>query len=302
MVFPTCQWVVLLYNLPTMTLTHQVAVITGGSKGIGREIAIAFAREGCSVVLVARGEAALRQTASDIKKETGKEVMVFALDVTDTSALLLMVQSITATLGQIHILVHAAAAVGPIGAFEDNDPEDWEQTMMANIMGTYHVARAVIPSMIAHKRGVIITFAGGGAFGARARFSAYSVSKAAVVRLTDAMSQELQPYGITVNGISPGQVNTDMFEAMLAAGPDNVGQAGWTEFQKRLETGGDPIEDVGKLALFLVSDAGRQITGRVISVQWDPWKQLPQYTDALMASDIYTMRRIKPEDYGKHWN
>lgn len=285
----------------TNILQDRVAIVTGGSRGIGKEIALAYAREGCKVALAARNEKALRETAALINKETGIEALVCPLDITDQASVAAMARDVVACFGRIDILVNAAAVVGPIGRFEDAEFEGWEKTMSVNILGTYAVMQAVIPTMIALKHGTIITFAGGGAFGARERFSAYSVSKAAVVRLTDAAAMELKEYGITVNGISPGQVNTEMFDAMVAAGPEKVGAKGWAEFQKRKQTGGDRIEDVARLALFLVSDEGRRITGRVISVQWDPWEHFPQYADELMASDIYTMRRIKPEDYGKSW-
>jgi NAD(P)-dependent dehydrogenase (short-subunit alcohol dehydrogenase family) len=282
-------------------LQDRVAIITGGNKGIGREIALAYAREGCRVVLVARGQQGLRETAAFIQNETGAEALCFAVDITQKTALEAMVRAASARFQRIDILVNAAAIVGPIGPFETCDETGWERTISVNVLGTYAAMRSVIPSMIARKCGTIINFAGGGAFGARERFSAYSVSKAAVVRLTDAAARELRDYGITVNGISPGQVNTEMFDTMVAAGRENVGEKGWAEFEQRKQTGGDPIGEVARFALFLVSEEGRRITGRVMSVQWDPWEHLPRYVDELMTSDIYTMRRITPKDYGKNW-
>ena len=282
-------------------LQDRVAIITGGHKGIGREIALSFGREGCRLVLIARDESALRDTAAFIQKETGAEVLVFAVDVTQHTALEAMARAVTARFQRIDILVNAAAIVGPIGPFETCDEAEWEKTISVNVLGTYAAMRSVIPTMIAQHSGTIINFAGGGAFGARERFSAYSVSKAAVVRLTDAAARELGGYGITVNGISPGQVNTEMFHTMVAAGREKIGEKGWAEFEQRKQTGGDPIGEVARFALFLVSEEGRKITGRVMSVQWDPWEHLPRYVDELMASDIYTMRRITPKDYGKHW-
>jgi hypothetical protein len=92
-----------------------------------------------------------------------------------------------------------------------------------------------------------------------------------------------------------------MFDTMVAAGRENVGEKGWAEFEQRKQTGGDPIGEVARFALFLVSEEGRKITGRVMSVQWDPWEHFPRYVDELMTSDIYTMRRITPKDYGKNW-
>jgi NAD(P)-dependent dehydrogenase (short-subunit alcohol dehydrogenase family) len=282
-------------------LQDQVAIITGGSRGIGREIALCYARAGCRTVLVARDQQRLDETAAFIHRETGAEVLCHAVDVTQKAPVEAMVRAATARFQRIDILVNAAAIVGPIGPFETSDETEWARTISVNVLGTYAAMRSVIPTMIAHQRGTIINFAGGGAFGARERFSAYSVSKAAVVRLIDAAAKELGDHGITVNGISPGQVNTEMFDTMVAAGREQVGETAWAEFEQRKATGGDPVGEVARFALFLVSEEGRKITGRVMSVRWDPWEQLPRYVDELMASDIYTMRRITPKDHGKHW-
>jgi NAD(P)-dependent dehydrogenase (short-subunit alcohol dehydrogenase family) len=282
-------------------LQDRVAIITGGNRGIGKEIALAYAREGCRVVLVARDEEALRDTAAAIQRDSGTEALWFAVDVAQKALFDPLVHAVTARFQRVDILVNAAAIVGPIGRFEGCDETEWEQTISVNVLGTYVATRSVVPTMIARRWGTIINFAGGGAFGARERFSAYSVSKAAVVRLTDAAALELREYGITVNGISPGQVNPAMFDAMVAAGRDNVGEKGWAEFEHRTQTGGDPIGDVARLALYLVSEEGRRITGRVMSVRWDPWERLAPHVDELMTSDIYTMRRITPKDHGKDW-
>ena len=207
-------------------LQDQVAIITGGSRGIGREIALAYAREGCRIALVARDEKRLREAATLIHKETGTESLCFGVDITEKGSLAAMVRAVTTRFQRIDVLVNAAAIVGPIGPFETCDETEWERTISVNVLGTYEAMRSVIPTMIALKRGTIINFAGGGAFGARERFSAYSVSKAAVVRLTDAAATELRDHGITVNGISPGQVNTEMFDTMVAAGREKVGENG----------------------------------------------------------------------------
>ncbi len=297
----TSRWDERAYDMTQQMLGDRVAIITGGSKGIGREIALSYARAGCRIVLVARDEKELRETAAFIQEETGAEALFFAVDITQKAPLEAMVHAVTTRFQRIDILVNAAAIVGPIGPFETCDEAEWEKTISVNVLGTYVATRSVVPAMIARRWGTIINFAGGGAFGARERFSAYSVSKAAVVRLTDAAAKELGDHGITVNGISPGQVNTEMFETMVAAGREKVGEAGWVEFEQRKQTGGDPIGEVARFALFLTSEEGRKITGRVMSVQWDPWEHFPRYVDELMTSDIYTMRRITPKDHGKTW-
>ena len=214
-------------------LQDRVAIITGGSRGIGREVALTYAREGCRIVLVARDEKRLREAATLIQKEAGTEALCFGVDITEKASLEAMVRAVTARFQRIDILVNAAAIVGPIGPFETCDKTEWERTISVNVLGTYEAIRSVIPAMIARKRGTIINFAGGGAFGARERFSAYSVSKAAVVRLTDAAAAELRDHGITVNGISPGQVNT-------AGGISSTAMARWRSFTPAGPTGKRP--------------------------------------------------------------
>ena len=88
---------------------------------------------------------------------------------------------------------------------------------------------------------------------------------------------------------------------MFAAGEDKVGKEAWSEFQERKRSGGDSIVEVARLALFLVSEKARKITGRIICAKWDPWENFSEHLDELAASDIYTMRRIKPQDYGKDY-
>ncbi len=134
-------------------MNDQVAIITGGSRGIGREIALAYAREGCNVALVARDAAKLEQTAALIFQETGREALSFVLDITDNDAVQAMARDVSSKWKRIDILVNAAAIVGPIGPFEEPALDGWEQTMKVNVLGTYDVVQAVLPTMIQQKRG-----------------------------------------------------------------------------------------------------------------------------------------------------
>lgn len=269
-----------------------VAVITGGSRGIGAAIAKAYAQAGYRLVLIARR---IHQDATDSPFKAA-----YAGDVCDPAFLTHVAHLTEKRFHRVDVLVNAAGQVGPVGPFAENDPGEWIRTLHTNLVGTYTAMRAFLPLMVATNAGTIINFAGGGAFGNRENFSAYSVSKAAVVRLTDAAAMELKRYGITVNAISPGQINTKLFDEMMAAGPDRVGESGWSEFQQRKRTGGDSMTAVTDLALWLASPQARALTGRVISAKWDPWRTIP--LDQLAASDIYTMRRITPKDYGYEWH
>ena len=130
--------------------------------------------------------------------------------------------------------------------------------------------------------------------------NAPSTAKAALVRFTETLALEAADRGIRVNAISPGILNTEMVEAVVRAGPVNAGE----DYARVLEvkrTGGQPPEKAAALAYYLASPASQGITGRLISAVWDPWTTLDAHVEELRLSDIYTLRRITPEDRGKQW-
>ena len=110
------------------------------------------------------------------------------------------------------------------------------------------------------------------------------------------MAEELISFNIDVNCVAPGALNTRLLEEIIEAGPQKVGEEFYQQSLKQKESGGVPLEIGANLCAFLVSSASNGITGKLISAKWDPWKNLPQYIDALRSSDIYTLRRIVPED------
>jgi 3-oxoacyl-[acyl-carrier protein] reductase len=107
--------------------------------------------------------------------------------------------------------------------------------------------------------------------------------------------------GIDVNAVAPGALNTRLLEDVLAAGPDKIGEAAYAQALKQRASGGTPLQKGVELCAFLASRASDGITGRLISAVWDPWADLPAHLDELRRSDIYTLRRIVPEDRGKSW-
>lgn len=288
-------------NDSSKILKGKTALITGGGRGIGKEVARVYAREGCCLALVARTEKELAETASEIRAESGVTVETYAVDVSDSDAIERAVAGAYERMGALDIAVNAAGVIKPICLVEESDPLEWKRVVEVNLLGTYHVIRSVLPYMKKAKRGVIINFSGGGAFGPFPHFSAYASSKAAAVRLTETIAEEVKEDGITVNALSPGAINTKMFDDILSAGASRMGDRQWREFEEREKKGGDSVEAACGLALFLASEEARGITGKAISAQWDPWKGLSEHTDELMSSDMYTLRRIKPEDRGKEW-
>ena len=282
-----------------MILKDKVSIITGGSIGIGKEIATGFAKEGAHLVLVARSSSELEKAKEELKSY-GTRVEIFSADVSKEEAAKSVVDSTLEKFGTINILVNCAGIYGPIGFVTDIDTEKWIETIHINLYGTFLCIKAVLPTMIKNKKGKIINLSGGGAVSPFPRFSAYSASKAAVVRLTETLAEEIKEYNIDINAIAPGAVNTrllaQVLEAGEAAGKDFVAKA----FKQKQE-GGVPAEKVAELAVFLASSKSDGLTGRLISLLWDNWSEIPQHLDKIMSSDIYTMRRIIPKERGYEW-
>jgi NAD(P)-dependent dehydrogenase (short-subunit alcohol dehydrogenase family) len=151
------------------------------------------------------------------------------------------------------------------------------------------------------RRGKILILSGGGATAPMANLSAYAASKAAVVRLMETLAVEAKDFGIDVNAIAPGAMNTRFLDEALAAGPEKLGPAYFARLVQQKQSGGVPLEKAADLAAFLASEESNGITGKLISAQWDPWTTLDAHKGELASTDIYTLRRIVPEDRGKHW-
>ena len=276
-----------------MHLQDKVAIITGAGRGNGSAIALAYAQEGAHIVAVARTVEEIQQTAQEVQG-LGRRALAVRADVSRSSEVGAMVGAALGEFGRIDILVNCAGIYGPIGPLATLDPEAWLQTIAVNLGGAFLCCRAVLPAMIGQRCGRIINLSGGGATSPRPNFSAYAVSKAAAVRLTETLAEEVRPYGIQVNAIAPGGVNTRLIDAVLTAG-EAAGKEGLEE-AKRLKAGqGTPPEEVAALAVFLASDASQGLTGRLISVVWDDWRSMASRIDRIMASDFYTLRRTVPQ-------
>ncbi|KPV47831.1 dehydrogenase, partial [Kouleothrix aurantiaca] len=181
---------------------------------------------------------------------------------------------------------------------------DWDarvEAMQINLFGTVLMTRAVIPHFRPRGYGKIINLSGGGATAPLPRFSAYAASKSAVVRLTETFAHELRDAHVDVNAIAPGALNTRLLDEVLAAGPEHVGDDFYARSLKQRDQGGAPLEKGAALATFLASAASDGITGRLLSAVWDDWATLPERREHLEATDIYTLRRIVPEDRGQQW-
>lgn len=286
-----------------MRLKGLNIVVTGANRGMGLEMAGAFLREGASVAICARDGAKLAEAGKKLGSIKGGGVVIAkALDVSHEAAVQAFASETVRAFGRVHVLVNNAGVYGPKGPTEEVNSAEWIKAVQINLFGVFFACKYFIPHMKAAGGGRIINLSGGGATNPLPMISSYAASKAAVVRLTETLALELRPFNIFVNAIAPGALDTRMLDEVLAAGPDKVGKEFYAKALKQKETGGAPLEKGAELAVYLASPESGELTGRLISAVWDPWRDLAGHKDELSASDIYTLRRIVPEDRGKKWS
>jgi NAD(P)-dependent dehydrogenase (short-subunit alcohol dehydrogenase family) len=287
-----------------MNLTGRTCIVTGASGGLGSHLVLRFWHEGASLLLAGRNLEALQALVDSLPPApcAGQKFVTFAGDLREQSTASKLVARAKEEFSALTILVNNAAIQGPIGPIWENNLGEWEETIRLNLYVPATLCALVLPWMMSKSYGKIINISGGGATSGRARFSAYSTAKAGLVRLTETLAQELETVGVDVNAIAPGMMPTQMLQEILAAGSDRAGSSEYEKIQEPGEIGNLAFRKAVDLAMFLASSESDGITGRLISAIWDHWQDLPQNKLELQKSDIYTLRRIVPNDRGIDWD
>jgi 3-oxoacyl-[acyl-carrier protein] reductase len=288
-----------------MSRSERTAVITGASKGLGKKIAEVFVKNGMSVVLCARSKKELDDVVAELakfKSNQDQEIISHALDVSDFGQVDEFARKILSKNPQINILVNNAGIHGPLGEFENNEWDEWQEAINVNLLGAVYLCKKFVPHFKKQNYGKIINLSGGGATGTLPRMSAYAISKVGLVRFTEILAVELAKYHIDVNAIAPGAMLTELNEKVLEQGAEKIGDDYYKKLKQLLDNGGTPLSQPAELALYLASSESDGITGKLISAPWDPWKKFDQHREELKNSDIYTLRRITPADRGKNWD
>ncbi|MEK6666902.1 MAG: SDR family oxidoreductase [candidate division NC10 bacterium] len=195
-----------------MRLKDQVVIVTGAGRGIGRAVALAFAREGAAVALAARTASELEGVADQIRRASGRALAV-PTDVTREESVAALVEKTLAEFKKVDILV-TAAGVAAFAPLVDTKPEDWDRMMAVNVRGVFLTCRAVLPSMMSQRRGTIINIVSVAAKRAIPGGAAYAASKHAVFGLTQVIAEEMRPHGVRVGALSPGAVDTALWDTV----------------------------------------------------------------------------------------
>ena len=237
-----------------MTLEGRTAIVTGGGQGIGRAICGIFTEEGASVVVVDIDESRAGETARQLNRE-GRTATAVRADVSSGAEIEALVDGVLADSGRVDILVNNAG-LAVFRSVEQCTEEEWDRVMAVNLKGPFLLAKALLPAMKAQRSGAVINLASvAGKTGGVVSGAPYSVSKAGLECLTKSLARELAPYGVRVNAIAPGIIDT-----ALTAHHDQ-------SFVDAIPLGGkgEP-RDVAEAALFLASDRSRHITGEILDV------------------------------------
>ena len=285
------------------TLEGRTAIITGASQGLGKAIASAYVAAGANVVLCARDEKLLSDTASELQKSAGqtRQVVSLVADVAREHDVRRVVGAALDYFGRLEILVNNAGVYGPMGRIDEVPWEAWVDAMSINLLGSVRFAREVVPHFKERRYGKIIQLSGGGASSPLPGISAYAASKAAIVRFAETLALEMRQFNVDINSIAPGALNTRLLDEVLCAGPERVGADFFGRSQRQRAQGGTPMEVPARLAVFLASASSDGITGKLISAVWDDWESFPQHLQELRDSDVYTLRRIVAKDRGLGW-
>ncbi len=281
-------------------MNERVALITGSSQGFGEFLARRFWDAGYSLCLIARSDVGLEQVVTTLPASKEQQVISMVCDLGDQAQIAELSVKVRGCFSRLDVLINNAAIHGPIGPLLETDFSLWQQTIQVDLLAPVFLCRSFIPWMQEIGGGSIINLSGGGATGPRPNFSAYATAKAGLVRFSETLAEETKPYGVRVNCIAPGAMNTALLGEIL----ENGAAAGEQEFalaNKVFTEGGALMKNVADLALFLASPASKGITGKLISAVWDDWEHWPEHLDDLSSSDVYTLRRIVGRDRGFSW-
>jgi NAD(P)-dependent dehydrogenase (short-subunit alcohol dehydrogenase family) len=262
-------------------------LVTGGGRGIGKRIALGFARYGARIALVGRSKAEIDLAHIEIEQAGGNALRVRA-DVTDPEQLTLAVNRANVVFGgPIDVLICAAGIAGPLQPFLQTTIKVWAETIQVNLLGVIHSCKAVLPSMIEKRAGKIIALTCDSDALPKINFSAYTTSKTAVVRFVESLAAEVVDHNVQINCFDPGQAYTNLTDEMIRA-ESRLETSVVAAAKETRRTGGVSADLQLAMISFLASEQSNHITGKLIHVT-DDWQKLK---NATLRPDALTLRRL----------
>lgn len=271
-----------------MELKDKTAIITGSGRGIGKAIALEFAKHGANVVCTARTEQQINQTAAEITA-AGSKAIAIPCDVTDPQDVTQMVSQTISHFGTVDILFNNAGSFAALGPIWQIPPEKWFRDVTINLYGPMLCCQAVLAEMIKNDSGIIINMNGGGSTAPLTGGSGYGCSKAALLRLTDTLAAELKRIDskVMVFAMGPGFVKTEMTQMQAET---KQGREWIPSSKEALDQGKDrPPEDAAKTAVELIKNARPEYNGRIFGTGND-FNKINENIQKIVVQDLLTMR------------
>jgi NAD(P)-dependent dehydrogenase (short-subunit alcohol dehydrogenase family) len=277
--------------------------ISGGSRGLGFLLSQTFINNGANVAICGRSKPELLRAIQTLEEQSGafQTVRGYVVDVSDRVQVEQMAAQVIREIGPIDSLICNAGVLGPMGSFLENDLDEWIHALNVNLVGTLYLVYSFLPQMVERGAGKVIQLSGGGASNPLPGLTSYAASKAAVIRFIETLAKEYSKFGIDINGVAPGMLKTRLLDEMLDAGPERVGSELFQRSVRKSSDEFDSSDQACELIKFLASEESNGISGKLISAEWDNWREWPNHLESLQNSDLYTLRRIVGRDRDQKW-
>tara|TARA_B100001059_G_C17735815_1_gene528794 strand:- start:85 stop:891 length:807 start_codon:yes stop_codon:yes gene_type:complete len=264
----------------------MIILITGGTSGIGESLAQNLSVKNTVIIC--------GTNKKKLYKDKNFNIKSYKCDVSDEKSVIKFSKLLNKKYKMIDVIINCAGTYGAIGKFSELSFKNWKKAIEINFFGTFLICKYFLKFFKKSKIKKIINFSGGGAFYAFPNYSSYATSKAAVVRFTETIAEELKLEKISVNCIAPGFVSTNIHKETINSGAKLAGKAFYIETLNKIKSGGTPFKKIFECINFLISKKSKMISGKTISVNFDPWYKVSfqKNLNRLKNSNELTMRRI----------
>ena len=266
----------------------RIVVITGGAGGLGKYITHKFANNGDIVIVIGQNSNAFTKLIESTPSNIKGNILFSNANVSSQKDVLNAFNKIISVHGNIDVLINNAGILGPANRFDKCNLNEWIENININLIGSAITIHEAIKYMIPKKKGKIINISGGGAVRPLPSLSAYSASKVGIVRLTETLAIEFEPFNIQINAVAPGFIATGIHDQIISR-PNFVNKQLLTETVEKLSKGGDDPNLAADLCLFLADDLNK-ITGKLLSSVYDDWTHLK--SESINNNFLYTLRRV----------
>lgn len=276
-------------------------LITGATGGLGSSVTNFFWDLGFNLILVARDLKKLESIKNNLKKNSIQTCEIYKCNLGDKKEVDKFIKYFMLNNSNLDILINNAAIHGPIGPSQNTEISELLDAFQVNLFSPIMLCNSFSKIMEKRGGGVIINISGGGAATPRPNFSCYSITKTALVRFTEILSIELKNKNITANCIAPGMMNTKLLKEIIDNKKNLANDKEYIDALNFINKKDQSYKAVNELLFFLTTKKAKNITGRLISAVWDKWQEWPKYSNKLINSDLYTLRRITARDKNMDW-